>query len=65
MIRFPSVRTLPKPWAGSLTVMSTLGFGDITLISDIGRAFSTVVLLTDIVLLLIVLSLAFIRLYSI
>lgn len=47
-------------WA--LTVMSTLGFGDITFHTDLGRAFSTVVLLTGIVLLLIILPFLFIRL---
>ncbi len=46
-------------WA--LTVMSTLGFGDITFESDVGRAFSSVVLLTGIVLLLIILPFLFIR----
>lgn len=45
----------------TLTVMSTLGFGDITFNSDIGRAFSLVVLISGIVLLLIVLPFAFIR----
>jgi len=45
----------------TLTVMSTLGFGDITFTSDIGRAFSILVLLSGIVLLLIVLPFAFIR----
>jgi len=45
----------------TLTVMSTLGFGDITFASDIGRAFSIVVLLSGIVMLLIVLPFAFIR----
>jgi Trk K+ transport system NAD-binding subunit len=47
----------------TLTVMSTLGFGDITFHSDLGRAFSIVVLLSGIVLLLIVLPFAFIRLF--
>lgn len=47
----------------TLTVMSTLGFGDITFESDIGRAFSILVLLTGIVLLLIVLPFAFIRFF--
>jgi voltage-gated potassium channel len=46
-------------WA--LTVMSTLGFGDITFQSDVGRVFSTVVLLTGMVLLLIILPFLFIR----
>ena len=45
----------------TLTVMSTLGFGDITFHSDLGRAFSVLVLMTGIVLLLIVLPFAFIR----
>jgi voltage-gated potassium channel len=45
----------------TLTVMSTLGFGDITFQSDLGRVFSIVVLLTGIVLLLIVLPFVFIR----
>ncbi len=45
----------------TLTVMSTLGFGDITFESDIGRAFSILVLLSGIVMLLIVLPFAFIR----
>jgi Trk K+ transport system NAD-binding subunit len=45
----------------TLTVMSTLGFGDITFTSDIGRIFSVVVLLSGIVLLLILLPFAFIR----
>ena len=45
----------------TLTVMSTLGFGDITFESDLGRAFSVVVLLYGIVMLLIVAPFAFIR----
>ena len=45
----------------TLTVMSTLGFGDITFQSDLGRIFSMVVLLSGVVLLLIVLPFAFIR----
>lgn len=45
----------------TLTVMSTLGFGDITFTSDTGRMFSVVVLLSGIILLLIVLPFAFIR----
>lgn len=45
----------------TLTVMSTEGFGDITFTSDIGRLFTTVVLVTGIVLLLIVLPFLFIR----
>lgn len=45
----------------TLTVMSTLGFGDITFTSDVGRLFTVVVLVTGIILLLIVLPFAFIR----
>ena len=45
-----------------LTLMSTLGLGDITFQSDLGRALSTVVLLTGMVLLLIILPFLFIRL---
>jgi len=45
----------------TLTVMSTLGFGDITFQSDVGRVFSVVVLISGVILLLIVLPFAFIR----
>ncbi len=47
----------------TLTVMSTLGFGDITFHTDLGRAFTVVVLLTGVVLLLIVLPFVFIRFF--
>lgn len=47
----------------TLTVMSTLGFGDITFESDIGRIFSSIVLLTGIVLLLVLLPFMFIRFF--
>jgi len=47
----------------TLTVMSTLGFGDITFLSDIGRLFSVVVLLTGIVFLLVLLPFTFIRFF--
>lgn len=46
-------------WA--LTVMSTLGFGDITFTTDAGRAFSMFVLSSGVVLLLIILPFLFIR----
>jgi hypothetical protein len=39
----------------TLTVMSTLGFGDITFESDLGRFFSMVVLVSGIIFLLILL----------
>jgi voltage-gated potassium channel len=48
-------------WA--LTVMTTLGFGDITFETDLGRAFSLLVLLTGVVMLLIVLPFTFIRFF--
>ena len=48
-------------WA--LTVMSTLGFGDITFTSDVGRAFSIVVLLSGMVFLLILLPFTFIEFF--
>jgi Trk K+ transport system NAD-binding subunit len=47
----------------TLTVMSTLGFGDITFHSDLGRLFSIFVLLYGIVMLLIVLPFTFIRFF--
>ena len=47
----------------TLTVMSTLGFGDITFDSDLGKLFSMVVLLSGIVLLLIMLPFTFIQFF--
>ena len=47
----------------TLTVMSTLGFGDITFHSDLGRLFSIIVLMSGIVMLLIVLPFTFIRFF--
>lgn len=47
----------------TLTVMSTLGFGDITFQTDVGRLFSVIVLITGIIMLLIVLPFAFIRFF--
>lgn len=47
----------------TLTVMSTLGFGDITFESDLGRMFSMIVLLSGIVFLLIMLPFTFIRFF--
>lgn len=45
----------------TLTVMSTLGFGDITFQSDLGRGFSIIVLISGIFLLLILLPFTFIE----
>lgn len=47
----------------TLTVMSTLGFGDITFHSDLGRLFSTVVLMTGIIFLLVLLPFTFIEFF--
>jgi Trk K+ transport system NAD-binding subunit len=47
----------------TMTVMSTLGFGDITFTGDLGRFFSMVVLLTGIVFLLILLPFTVIRFF--
>jgi voltage-gated potassium channel len=47
----------------TLTVMTTLGFGDITFTSDIGRVFSIVVLMSGVVLLLVMLPFMFISLF--
>ncbi|MFT5470206.1 MAG: voltage-gated potassium channel [Verrucomicrobiales bacterium] len=47
----------------TLTVMSTLGSGDITFESDLGRIFSTVVLLTGIIYLLVLLPFTFIEFF--
>jgi Trk K+ transport system NAD-binding subunit len=47
----------------TLTVMSTLGFGDITFHTDLGRAFSILVLLSGIVFLLVLLPFTFIEFF--
>jgi len=47
----------------TLVVMTTLGFGDITFTSDLGRFFSIVVLLSGVVLLLVMMPFLFIRLF--
>ena len=47
----------------TLVVMTTLGFGDITFTSDVGRLFSVVVLLSGVVFLLVMLPFLFIRLF--
>jgi len=45
----------------TLVTMSTLGFGDITFASDLGRMFSVLVLMTGVILILVVLPFVFIR----
>ena len=47
----------------SLTVMSTLGFGDITFTSDLGKLFSLLVLMSGLVFLLIMLPFTFIQFF--
>lgn len=47
----------------TLTVMTTLGFGDITFHSDLGKIFSTVVLLSGIIFFLILLPFTFIEFF--
>lgn len=47
----------------TLTVMSTLGFGDITFNSDLGRMFSMLVLLSGTISLLVVLPFTFINFF--
>ena len=44
-----------------LTVMSTLGFGDITFTTDLGKLFSILVMLSGIVLFMLVMPFTFIR----
>ena len=47
----------------TLTVMSTLGFGDITFDGDLGRAFSIVVLMSGLLFLLVLLPFTLIELF--
>lgn len=47
----------------TLTVMSTLGFGDITFTSDLGKLFSVFVLLSGIVFLLILFPFTFVQFF--
>ncbi len=47
----------------TLTVMTTLGFGDITFESDLGRVFSVVVLVTGVLFMLVLLPFTFIEFF--
>jgi voltage-gated potassium channel len=47
----------------TLVTMSTLGFGDIVFVSDLGRLFSVLVIMTGVTLLLVVLPFAFIQFF--
>ncbi|HSJ10377.1 MAG TPA: NAD-binding protein [Longimicrobiales bacterium] len=47
----------------TLTVMSTLGFGDITFTGDVGKVFSLVVLVSGVMFLLVVLPFTFVEFF--
>ncbi len=47
----------------TFVTMTTLGFGDITFTSDLGKAFSVVVLLSGVIFLLVMLPFTFIRFF--
>ena len=47
----------------TMTVMSTLGFGDITFHSDVGRLFTMFVLISGVLFLLIILPFTFIQFF--
>lgn len=47
----------------TLTVMTTLGFGDITFASDLGRFFSMLVMLSGVIFLLVMLPFTFIQFF--
>ena len=47
----------------TLVTMSTLGFGDVVFVSDVGRLFTVLVLMSGTVLLLVVLPFTFIRFF--
>jgi len=47
----------------TLTVMSTLGFGDVTFTTDAGRLFSVLVLVSGVVVLLVMLPFSFIQFF--
>jgi len=47
----------------TLTVMSTLGFGDITFHSDLGRIFSIIVMVSGVMFLLVILPFTFIEFF--
>ena len=47
----------------TLTVMSTLGFGDITFTSDAGKLFTLIVLVSGVILMLIMLPFTFVQFF--
>ncbi|MEX1181779.1 MAG: NAD-binding protein [Gemmatimonadota bacterium] len=63
MVREGQEHSLLTGMYWTLTVMSTLGFGDITFQSDGGRVFSVIVLLSGVMFLLVVLPFTFIEFF--
>ena len=63
MLREGQEHTWITAFYWTLTVMSTLGFGDITFHTDIGRVFSIVVLLSGTTFLLVLLPFTFIEFF--
>ncbi|WP_028574405.1 potassium channel family protein [Desulfonatronovibrio hydrogenovorans] len=55
--------TLVTGFYWTLTTMSTLGFGDITFTSDLGRLFSILVMMSGVVFLLVMLPFTFIQFF--
>ncbi|MEN8158545.1 MAG: NAD-binding protein [Myxococcota bacterium] len=63
MLREGQEHTWVTGFYWTLTVMSTLGFGDITFHTDLGRAFSILVLLSGMIFLLVLLPFTFIEFF--
>ena len=63
MLREEQDHTWLSGFYWTLTVMSTLGFGDITFHTDLGRLFSIVVLLSGMIFLLVLLPFTFIEFF--
>ncbi|WP_228527920.1 potassium channel family protein [Pararhodonellum marinum] len=63
MLREGRTFSFPTGFYWTLTVMSTLGFGDITFNSDLGRMFSLVVLLSGMLFLLVMFPFTFINFF--
>ncbi len=47
----------------TIVAMSTIGFGDVTFVSDLGRMFSVIVIVTGTMLMLVILPFTFIRFF--
>jgi Trk K+ transport system NAD-binding subunit len=63
MLREGQEHTWVTGFYWTLTVMSTLGFGDITFHTDLGRGFSILVLLSGMIFLLVLLPFTFIEFF--